>query len=180
LRPRRLLFLLGSVTVAVLATASAATAQEQPFDLLSQQNPPAVPGVTVGYRLRDAAVVAVVPDAGLVDRVTDAVWLTEPVRFRFLEVRTADQVLARKSYTELRRTYGKRPAGLEKTSLQSLADSFGRVGEVGLSTPLKWLAAIVVAVFAVVVAVMLVVVSFVLVSAQSRRTRARKATEPTA
>ena len=159
---------------AVVGGASAATAQQQPYDTLSM-SPAAVPGATVGYRLGDEAVVVVVPDAGVDVRTIDqAIWTMEPMRFRFLEVRTADQVLVRQSYTELGRILGKRPAGLEMGSLRSLSDSLGRISEIQQGTPLKWLTAIVFAVLCVVVAVMLVVVLFVLVDAQWRRTRARE------
>lgn len=158
---------------AVLGGASAATAQEHPYDMLSL-SPAAVPDATVGWRLGDEAVVVVVPDAGVdVRSIEQAIWTMEPVRFRFLEVRSADQVVARQSYAELRQTLGKRPAGLEMGSLRSLSDSFDRAMEFQQGTPFKWLMAIVFAVLCVVVAVMLVVVVFVLVSAQWRRTRAR-------
>ena len=79
----------------------------------------------------------------------------------------------RQSYAELRRTLGKRPAGLEMGSLRSLSDSLDRAMEFQQGTPFKWLIAIVFTVLCVVVAVMFVVVWSVLVSGQWRRTRAR-------
>jgi hypothetical protein len=178
LRLRRRLYLLCSVTAVVVAMASTATAQEPrpPFDLPSQVA--AIPNTTVGYRLSDQAVVAVVGDMAVVSdaeqtSLQEAIWTKEPVRFRFVEVQYAG-VKYRRSYDELRDTFGRRPAGLEKQSLQELADQVDRAGA-GTDNSFTWLKTAVFAVVVGVVTVMLVVVLFVLVSVQWRRARARKA-----
>ena len=156
------------LVAAVLGGASAAPAQQQLYNLPSLSTEP-IPNAFTGYRLQDAAVVVVVPDAN-VD--VNHVWTKEPVRFRFVEVRTPDQILARHYYAELRRTLGRRPAGLEKQSLQELMDSLGRtvVGPVG---DFAWIKTIVFAMVVGLGTVMFVVALFVLVSAQWRRTRAQ-------
>ena len=178
----------GALTVTfVVGVAPAASAQGQPSDMLSPSPTAAavgVPNATVGYRFRDAAVVVVVPDVTSVDDATlrtidQAVWTIEPVRFRHLEVRSVDQVLSNQSYTELTRTLGKRPVGLEKSSLQSLADSLDRATEVQQGTLFKWIQAIAFAVVCGVIAIMLVVALFVLVSAEWRRARNRELHPPT-
>jgi hypothetical protein len=135
-----------------------------------------IPNGTIGWRFGDEAVVVVVPDAASVDAQTlrnidQVVWANEPVRFRLSEVRSADQVLTRRSYAELTRTLGTRPAGLEKNSLRELGDSLDRATEIQQGTPFKWLEAIAFGVVCSVIAIMLVVVLFVLVSAQWRRAR---------
>jgi hypothetical protein len=174
-----------TVTV-ILGVASAASAQVvQPphtFDLPSPSPvmvAVGVPGATVGYRLSDQAVVVVVPDMVNVDdealrTIEEVVWTIEPVRFRFLEVRHPEQVLHRQYYRELTATFGKRPAGVEKQSLQELSDQFERAAGFYLGTPgaFMWIKAIAFAVVAFLVAIMLFVVMCVLVSAQWRRARA--------
>jgi hypothetical protein len=171
-----------TVTV-IVGVASAASAQAvQPphtFDLPSPSPGMAavgVPGATVGYRLSDQAVVVVVPDTVNVDdealrTIEEVVWTIEPVRFRFLEVRHPERVLYRQYYRELTETFGKRPAGVEKQSLQELSDQFERAAGFYLGTPgaFMWLKAVAFAVVAFVVAIMLFVVLCVLVSAQWRR-----------
>jgi hypothetical protein len=165
----------------IVGIASAASAQVvQPphtFDLPSRV-PAAVgiPGATVGYRLSDQAVVVVVPDTTTVSdealrTIEEAIWSIEPVRFRFLEVRHPEQVLHRQYYRELTQALGKRPAGIEKQSLQELSDQLDRALGFQLGTPgaFMWITAVAFAVVCGVVAIMLVVVLFVLVSAQWRR-----------
>src|SRR5947207_2012578 len=170
-----------TVTV-IVGVGSAASAQVvQPphtFDLPSPSPVMVgvgVPGATVGYRLSDQAVVVVVPDTLNVDDETlrtieEVVWTIEPVRFRFLEVRHPEQVLHRLYYRELTETFGKRPAGIEKQSLQELSDQFERAAGFYLGTPgaFMWIKAIAFAVAAFVVAIMFFVVLYVLVSAQWR------------
>jgi hypothetical protein len=158
----------------VMGVASAASAQGQPYDLASTGSTAAaigIPGAAVGWRYRDAADVVVVPDAAsldaqALDNIARVVWVNEPVKFRFLEVRSGDQVLARQSYTELRQTFGKRPAGLEQQSLQSLADSLDRMFDTGIDL----VRIMVIAVTVVVGLAALAIVLFVL--AQWRRTQA--------
>jgi hypothetical protein len=123
--------------------------------------------------------VVVVPDEVNVDDATlrmieEVVWTIEPVRFRFLEVRHPEQVLYRRYYRELTRTFGGRRAGLEEISLQELSDQLERAGGLvlGTDTAFTWIKTIAFAVVVAVAAVMLVVVQFVLVSAQWRRARA--------
>jgi hypothetical protein len=171
-----------TVTV-VVGVASAASAQDTtPYDMPSMRpvmTGVSIPNTTVGYRFAHEAIVAVVPDGVNVDDATlrtieEVVWTTEPARFRVLEVRHPSGVLHRRSYRELHRALGERPAGVEKQSLQELGDQWENFGGtvLGTDTAFTLLKAIAFAVVVSVVAIMLVVVIFVLVSAQSRRARA--------
>lgn len=169
----------------IVGVTSAASAQGAPYDMLSLESaamPMAaagIPDTTVGYRFDSEAVVVVVPDTLNVDDATlrtidQVVWNTEPFRFKRLEVWRSDwmRMLHRQSYAELRRTLGKRPAGLPQQSLREFGDSLDRLASYETDGAFKW---IVTAAFAAVVGtitIMLVVVLFVLVSAQWRRAQA--------
>jgi hypothetical protein len=166
------------IVTSVVGVASAASAQGEPYDTSSWSSAspsPAmaaagIPDATVGWRFDAEAVVVVVPDAVNVDDATlrtigEVIWATEPVRFRHLEVWHPTRMLHRRSYADLRRQFGERPAGLPEQPLKDL--SFDGVG--GTDVAFDWVR--VFAAFCGVVAVMLVVVILVLVSAPWRRAR---------
>ena len=159
--------------------ASGAAAQGQPYDMVSPSSAMrgGIPSATIGWRFDTETVAVVVPETVKVDNATlrtidQAIWATEPVRFRRLEVWHPDgRMLYRQPAAELRRTFGARPPGLPQQSLKELGDSLDRA-VVGPQGDFTWLQTIAFAVVVSVVAIMLVGVLFVLVSAQWRRTRA--------
>jgi hypothetical protein len=103
----------------VAGTASAASAQGQPYNMLSlgqAMGTPSVPDATVGYRFDTNAVVVVVPDTVGVDATTprtidQGIWAHEPVRFGQLQVWHSDRMLTRQSYAELTRAFGEAARG---------------------------------------------------------------------